>query len=363
MKICLLASAINTHTQRWVRYLVDQKHSIHVVTLHPRVLEGATVHPMGGVLPFKAAYVLAALRVRGLLRRIRPDVVHAHYATGYGLLGALTGHRPFVISVWGSDVFLFPRSSPLHQRLLRFNLSRADYVFSTSEAMARETAKYYSRPIALTPFGVDCSLFRPSDATTPRGGDFVIGVVKGLEPKYGIEDLLRTFALVRAQYQGPRRLRLVIAGTGSLGDRLRRVAVELGVADLTQFLGLVPHADVPRLLGTFSLFVCLSHSESFGVSVLEAEASGIPVVVSDVGGLPEVVRDGVTGLVVPARSPASAASAILSLVDDEDRRERMGAAGRQFVLQHYEWTESARRMEALYETVLMQSRPACAPRA
>jgi ribosomal protein S18 acetylase RimI-like enzyme len=106
------------------------------------------------------------------------------------------------------------------------------------------------------------------------------------------------------------------------------VAADLGVADLTQFLGLVPHADVPGLLGNFSLFVCLSHSESFGVSVLEAEASGIPVVVSDVGGLPEVVRDGVTGRVVPVRSPASAASAILSLIDDEDQRGRMGAAGR-----------------------------------
>jgi glycosyltransferase involved in cell wall biosynthesis len=82
------------------------------------------------------------------------------------------------------------------------------------------------------------------------------------------------------------------------------------------------------------------------------------VVVSDVGGLPEVVRDGATGRIVPARSPESAAAAILSLIDDEEQMKSMGSAGRQFVLQNYEWAETAQRMEAFYEAVLKQGRPA-----
>ena len=95
-----------------------------------------------------------------------------------------------------------------------------------------------------------------------------------------------------------------------------------------------------------------SESESFGVAVIEAEACRIPVVVSDIGGLPEVVQDNVTGFIVPPKNPEATAEAIEKLILDENLRNKMGVAGREFVLKNYEWSKNAKIMENLYKTII-----------
>ena len=217
--------------------------------------------------------------------------------------------------------------------------------------MAQRTAKYCRREISVTPFGVDCSHFRP----TPRSAtskEFVIGTVKLLEDKYGIDYLIKAVALLQTQY--PRmELRLIIAGEGPSKSKLQSLARECGIANRTEFPGYIPQPELPDLLNTFSVFAAISVcNESFGVAVLEASACGLPVVVSDAGGLAEVVQDGVTGVVVPRRNAEAAAAAIATFIDDGDRRREMGIAGRDLVVNQYEWTASTRRMEGFYTSVL-----------
>jgi len=77
------------------------------------------------------------------------------------------------------------------------------------------------------------------------------------------------------------------------------VASDLGVADRVEFVGWVPHRDVPTELAKLDIYAALSRMESFGVAFVEAGAAARRVVVSDAGGLPEVTVDGLTGFVVP----------------------------------------------------------------
>jgi len=100
----------------------------------------------------------------------------------------------------------------------------------------------------------------------------------------------------------------------------------------------------------------LSDSESFGVAIIEASACGVPVVVSNAGGLPEVVVDEQTGFIVPRNNPKEAAERFLRLLRNLQLRKEMGNAGRQFVLENYEWKENADRMECLYETIVKEYR-------
>ena len=100
--------------------------------------------------------------------------------------------------------------------------------------MAEETRKYCHRPITLTPFGVDCQRFRPLRTESADPADFVVGTVKPLEEKYGIEYLIRSFAAVAKRYQNRRILRLIITGTGSLEKAYKKLAGELGIGDMTQ---------------------------------------------------------------------------------------------------------------------------------
>lgn len=353
MKLLLLADARSIHTQKWASYFADRGHRVDVLSFRNAEIPNVTVHRLRAFIPGKLARLTAISKVRKLIDVIGPDIVHAHYATSYGLLGSLTGFHPLVISVWGSDVFEFPRKSYLHRKLLQFNLAKADHVCSTSNIMAREARKYCDRPISVTPFGIDCTRFRPS----PSGGDpsqVVIGTVKSGYWYYGAQFVISSFSLLRNSVKPEiaSKLRLVIAGDGPYNRSLKRLVNKLGIQHATEFVGNVPHAAMPALLNTFSISATLSERESFGVAVIEASACGIPVVVSNSEGLPEVVENDLTGIIVPSRDVEAAAHAFRRLIDDPHLRKTMGANGRDYVLKNYNWIENASRLERVYEALI-----------
>ena len=306
-------------------------------------------------------YFANAIRLRQLLSDLDPDVLHTHYASGYGLLGRLSGYHPHILSVWGQDIFEFPYRSKIHRYILQKNLNHADVVCSTSKAMARETRKICPmlNPIYITPFGVDTNKFSPQTAGNAQEHDrsFVVGTVKNLEEKYGIDRLIEMFAILhkslnKANWKLAKNLHLLIVGGGPKRGAYEGLAQDCGVSDRTTFVGNVSHDKVPSYLNKIDVYVALSRYESFGVAVIEASACGCPVVVSDVGGLPEVVHDGVTGFVVPGKSRSEAAQAVEKLLINEELMIRMGKAGRRFVATKYSWSRSLDKMEAVYEHVL-----------
>src|ERR1700686_5010403 len=120
--------------------------------------------------------------------------------------------------------------------------------------MAEETQRYCDKSVTITPFGVDCDQFRPLSVPKNSVNEFVIGTVKALEPSYGIEHLVRAFALLIRKYEGRKNIRLEIAGDGSLRESLERLAKDLGVRNQVSFLGHIAHSQVPQLLNTFSVF-------------------------------------------------------------------------------------------------------------
>lgn len=298
----------------------------------------------------RAGYLLGVPAVRRLVRALRPDVLHAHYLTSYGLLGALSGFHPFVASAWGSDVTAGAERAPLLRAAVRLTLARADAICATSQALAALTRPYAPRgaPIHVTPFGVDCRRFRPP-AERPTGPP-CIGSVRALERIYGLDVLLRAVALLRERIPA---LRVRLVGAGAERGRLARLTDELGLAGAVDWRGRVPLDALPGELAMMHVFAAPSRvPEAFGVALLEAQACGVPVVASAVGGLPEVVAHGQTGYVVPPEDPAALATALGDVLEDEDRRQRMGDAARRFVLAHYEWSENATRLVRLYRQLL-----------
>ncbi|GAA4719574.1 O-antigen biosynthesis protein WlbH [Pedococcus ginsenosidimutans] len=357
MKIVLLAPASSIHTQKWADGLVERGHEVVVATQHPATSWPGPDGPRVLVLPFRGqhGYFLNAPILRRQLRAHRPDILNVHYASGYGTTAALSGYTPSLLSVWGSDVFDFPRGSRLKARLLRFNLNAATRLASTSNVMARHTQSLLPGAAApfVTPFGVETGRFAPSQHKAPSQG-VVIGMVKALYPKYGVDVLIRAFAQVVEAADDQRDIRLLVVGDGPERAELEALAQQLGLSGVVEFRGALPHRDVPEILRSLDIFVASSRldSESFGVAVVEASACGLPVVVTDVAGLSEVVEDGVTGYVVPRDDPGALALAVLSLVDDPRERDRMGSAGRATVEARYDWQRCLDTMVDAYQSTI-----------
>ena len=358
MKVMLLGAGSVIHTQRWANGLVGAGVQVVCVSQHDFLASGWSDHVDRVRLgrSGNAGYFLNAGEVRRVFAERGCELLNAHYATGYGVLATRAGVRPRLVSVWGSDVYDFPRASPLHRALLRRVLTSADALASTSVAMAGQVERLLGpakRPIAITPFGVDLDAFSPGGASAAdSAAPLVLGTVKTLASKYGIDTLLRAFA--RLEPPHGRALRLRIVGDGPDRAALQALAVQLGLGTRCEFAGAVAHADVPAMLRGFDIFVAASRldSESFGVAVIEASACALPVVVTRVGGLPEVVSENETGLVVERDDVAALAAALQRLLDDAGLRERFGRSGRAWVAQRYEWRGCVQRMLQTYRDVL-----------
>lgn len=357
MKIAIISGASSIHTIRWANGLAEAGHDVHVITQHEAYdpfLHNVTVHqfPFRGVL----GYFLMASKVRKLLQQINPDVVNAHYASGYATTARLANVRPFVLSVWGSDVYDFPYKSPLHKWLVRKNLLTADVVASTSYCMAEQIRSLASElvDIPITPFGVDMQAYEQVQPLAANNNKLVIGTVKTMASTYGIDILIEAFALLYAKLKETapslvEKLEFRLVGGGPQEEEYRQLVAKLGLTDKVNFVGLVPHKEVPNELAKLDVYVALSRIESFGVAIIEAGAARRPVVVSDAGGLPEVTIDGVTGIVVPRENPQAAADAIEKLVLSPELRVNMGEAGRKHVAETYSWDVCVEQMVKVLE--------------
>lgn len=355
MKVALLAPGSSVHAVRWANGLAGLGCEIDFISLHPRD-PGLQSDVRFHLLPFGAplGYIAAAVRLKMLLREIAPDLLNAHYATGYGLLARLSGFSPLMLSVWGSDVYVFPEKSALRRIMLRSNLKAATSIGSTSRSMARKTAEtYVHKSVFITPFGVDESIFYPrASSEKKRERTVIIGTVKSLRDVYGVDILIKAFALVRKRLEGQINVELEITGEGPESATLKKLVEQLNISDCVRFHGAVPHGAVPEMLSRLDIYVALSRSESFGVAVLEAKACGVPVVVSDADGPAEVTIDGGTGIIVPKENVALAAEAIEKLVRDPVLRTEIGKRGREHVLQSYTWSGSLETMMNAYRKTL-----------
>jgi glycosyltransferase involved in cell wall biosynthesis len=143
---------------------------------------------------------------------------------------------------------------------------------------------------------------------------------------------------------------LMVGGGPADVARYRDLAETLGVGDAIRFAGLVPGREVQDHLAAMDLFVLPSLVESGPYTILEAMAAGLPIVATEVGFVPQVVENGVTGYVVPIGDPDALASAVRRVIDGGDG-ERLGANGRNAVLEHHSVSSMVDQIVAVYRSV------------
>ncbi|NMP32960.1 glycosyltransferase family 4 protein [Thalassotalea sp. M1531] len=344
LKIAFIAPGSLLHTVKWINGLAaDTNLAVTLITQH-KIEDKVDDRVNIRYLPFSGGkgYILNALALNKEINRLLPDVINVHYASGYGTLALLSNIKPYILSVWGSDVYEFPFQSKLKYWLIRKSLNNAKRIASTSHAMAKQTRTLIGDrklPIAITPFGVDLSRFNAK--TEPFNSEFItVGVVKRLEYKYGIDLLIDAFAALKSHYRDIDRsfaakLKLMIVGDGSLENELIVQCDKLNIYEDVEFVGAVNNNQVPDYIDQIDLFVVPSRIESFGVAAIEALACERPCIVANTGGLPEVVINKNTGLVCDYESAESIAQCLIWAIENPQLVVEMGKQGREDVLRKY----------------------------
>ncbi len=387
MKILLLADLRSAHTKKWAEVLAGAGIEVHVfgLTRATETFRGVTIHE-GGVSSAASAgdegsagkltYFHELGNIKRLIKALKPDILHAHYATSYGLLGALSGFHPFAVSVWGSDVVSFPKKSPAHRAMVKFVLNRADLLFSTSEFMANVAGAYTGKKFVITPFGVEVSgewrvasgevsgewrvvsgeISSELGVASREGSIIRVGCVKTVSEVYGQDLLIRAFAGVVSELEGVGVSPLLeLVGSGPCIDKFSALTGELGVGDKVKFSGYVPNDQILGVHRGFDIEVYPTRvEETFGVSVVEAMSCGVPCIVSKTGGLQYLVEDGVSGFHVPVGDLDAIKSKLIELIRNPALRERVGEAAKKRVADRYDLKKNAAVMIAEYERVLVE---------
>lgn len=164
--------------------------------------------------------------------------------------------------------------------------------------------------------------FRDRDRFQPR---FLVN--RNFEAHYGVEDVLRAFAVIRQQLP---EATLTVAGDGPLREQVHATARALRLNGV-RFVGRVVPSSMPAIYDEHDVFLNASTIDNMPLSILEAYAAGLAVVTSDAGGVPWIAEDGATALVVPCRDPEALAKAAVHALANQPATKRMVLAGREFV--------------------------------
>ncbi|MBD3216718.1 MAG: glycosyltransferase [candidate division Zixibacteria bacterium] len=351
MKVAFVAWAQSWHTYRWYKSLRD-KCDIKVFSFNKGPdLYGEDQIVIKSILPKKLKYIFGAASMRKSVRKFNPDILHAHYATGHGYVGSKLKIRPFIVSVWGSDIFDFPHKSNHTRAFVRKVLDKADAICATSQRLKNGTLALYPEfesKINVIPFGIDMKLFQPSKSEKTED-QITIGTSKLLEDIYQIDLLMKIFDRIAEDCPN---IYLRIAGKGPEMANLLKVKDELANGDRIKFLGQVENDKIPDFLNQLDIFAMPSKFESFGVSALEASACGLPVVAFKVGGLPEILDDGVSALFAAEGDNLAFEINLRTLVEDRELRLKMGSAGRDIVAEKYDIVKTTQMQLDLYKSLL-----------
>jgi len=308
----------------------------------------------GPVHPIKD--LAAALQMRRILRRLRPDILHLHSAKA-GLVGrlALLGFRgPAVLLTVHSFVFderVGARMRALTSRVERFLLRVTDRILAVSRALKNELVIDMGLPadrITVLYNGIDFAAMPPVQRQAGTG--YHVGAVARLAPQKGIDDFLRAAAIVRRRFPAAR---FTIAGDGPLRGELEALAADLEIADAVAFLGF--RHDISALLAQFDVFALTSTREAFGITVVEALARETPVVATNVGGVPEII-DETTGLLATPHDPDDIAAKICQLLADPQLARRLASAGSSAVRERFGNDRMLAQLQALYTDLAARRR-------
>lgn len=348
MRLCHLANAASIHTRRVVAYLIQRGHSVEIVSFVPSAFDGARVHHMRPPIPgLKASYLTLIPRVAAVLRRIQPDILHAHYVASYGFIGAATRYRPLVVSAWGSDILIAPKKSLARRLLVDYALRRADLIHSvarnlTDEIVDRGVAR---SKIATFPYGLELTTFAEL-RRTPKNETATVISTRSLEPLYGVERLLHAVPYIVSRRPD---VRFQILGDGSERPRLRRQVDAVGLGAQVQFLGRYePDRRYLERLREACVYVSCSASDGTSASLLEAMAAGVFPVVSDIPANREWIEDGVNGYLVDSQRPQLLAERVLAALEDSALRLKADERNWEILASRASLDKNMRRLEEYY---------------
>ncbi len=303
-------------------------------------------------------YTLAlATELTRIIREVGLQLLHVHYAIPHSTSAVLANlmledlglpRIPVVTTIHGTDTELVGQE-PAYKAAVEFSLNHCDAVTAVSDYLKRSTLETFQcrKPIEVIHNFIDTRVFQPPERNEfPRDGQqWQVIHISNFRPVKRIQDIILAFSAIAQCLP----CHLTLVGDGPERAAAQETVTALGLSEKVSFPGKIQEVEEP--LAQSDILMCVSESESFGMSIAEAMATGIPVIASRVGGIPEVMVDGETGVLVPVGDIDRMAEALLGLMTQPGRVQELGGAGRRRIENFFSPQVSVPKYEALYRSL------------
>ncbi|MDO8467165.1 MAG: glycosyltransferase family 4 protein [bacterium] len=306
----------------------------------------------------KIFYIFQAVRVAEKIHRSQPfSAIWGMMASYAGIAALIFKLRhpsvPFLLTLQeGDSEAHILRKVGIFYPFWRKIFKKADSIQVISRYLANFARRHGAIcPIEVIPNGVDLSDYGTdrtyeSYKTNTSNEPYVIITTSRLVHKNGVDILIASLPLLHTT-----NYKLLILGDGPDKEKLKDLAIQLGVSDKIEFLGHVEPDLIPSYLLQATIFVRASRSEGLGNSFLEAMAAGLPVIGTPVGGIPDFLKDGETGIFCRVDDPKDLARKINLLIENKDLYKKISESGRVLVAKNYSWDEISSKMSLIFQSL------------
>ena len=296
-------------------------------------------------------------------RQIKYDIVHDNQSLSYGLLGIVrsgyptvaTIHHPITVDrdaeIGAAEGWLRRMKARRWYAFLNMQKRvsrRMSHIITVSNCSRADIGREFRIPaerFRVVPNGINLDYFYPMNGV--KRADHQILVTNSADtPLKGLRYLLEAVAEIRRE----REIRLVVIGKPKTDGVIERLVAELSLGDTVRFTGRIPHEEFARYYAEATMAVIPSLYEGFGMPAGEAMACGVPVISTTGGALPEVIGD--AGILVPPADKSALKEAILALLNDPERRRRLGEAGLARVKSSLTWRHAAQKTVEVYREAM-----------
>lgn len=303
-KYLVFADGNSPHTLKWVKellhhfdvYLISSSQvseAISALIKEEKCFQlDIAVNQNGGT----KAYLKEVFKLNNLIKKIAPDIVNAHYISSHGFLIALIkqfGYSKFkfVASAWGTDVLVFPFQNKLYFQIMRFVLSKSDFITSDSDYMSQVIKKIKDKEVMTFTFGLEtmpiCDL-QVKDSKLYFSN-------RALSENYNIDCIIQVFKTIKEEDP---LSRLIISNEGPDKQKLIQLVQQLGLDEHVEFVGFLSQEKQAEIYSKSAYYLSLPSSDSTSVSLLEALAYGCIPILSDIPANKEWVNHMKNGMLI-----------------------------------------------------------------
>lgn len=290
-------------------------------------------------------------RLKRIIERERPDLVHLHSRRGADILGGIAARLAGVKTVVSRRVdnpeppFVVKWKYRLFDRVIAISQGIADVLLG--EGLPAGKLSCVRSAVDVEAYQGECDRTNFLQHFGLQADDLVLAVVAQLIPRKGHRVLLEAMPGLIRTFPN---LRLLLFGRGPLKVELEAHIARMGLQAHVAMAGF--RDDLPAILPCLDLLVHPALMEGLGIALLQAASAGLPIVAVDAGGMPEAVEDGVNGRLVPGGSSDALADALRQLLADGELRRRMGEAGREKMRREFSLARMVEGNLRVYREVL-----------